>query len=322
MASLWGLGGLSARDLGVRVYNEFWDDDILGGAAQLAYYFLFALFPLLIFLTSIFGFLIGSDGELRISLFTYLGTVLPPSALGLVQSVIEEVSNSSSSGKLTLGLFLALWFASSGVEALTQTLNRVYELKETRPWWKLRLQALFLTVVLAALIISALAIVLFGGQIVDYIANIFGFGEFFRTLWKTLQWVIVLVFVLLTFSLIYYFSPDVKKQKWYFVTPGSIIGVALWLLVSFGFRLYLSYFDSYSATYGSIGAVIVLMLWLYFTGAAILIGGEINSEIENAAAEAGAPDAKEKGEKAPDEPSASAPAADENKSTQPREAAL
>lgn len=316
MASLWGLGGLSVKDLAVRVYNEFWDDEILNGAAQLAYYFLFALFPLLIFLTSIFGFLIGTDAQLRESLFVYLGTVLPSSASDLVKSVITEVSTSTSGGKLTLGLFLALWFASSGVDALTQTLNKVYELKETRAWWWLRLQALFLTVVLASLIISALVIVLFGGQIVDSIASAYGFGDVFRTVWKILQWIIVLIFVLLTFSLIYYFSPDVKEQRWYFVTPGSVIGVALWLLISFGFRTYLSYFDSYSATYGSIGAVIVLMLWLYFTGAAILIGGEINSEIENAAAEAGAPDAKEKGEKTPDEDKSS-----NNEAQEPSEAA-
>ena len=101
------------------------------------------------------------------------------------------------------------------------------------------------------------------------------------------------------FALIYYFAPDFRKQAWQWLTPGAAIGVALWLLVSLGFRVYLHFFDSYSATYGSLGAVIVLMLWLYFTGAAVLIGGEINSEIENAAAQQGEPEAKEKGEKTP-----------------------
>ena len=117
--------------------------------------------------------------------------------------------------------------------------------------------------------------------------------------WKILQWPIALAFVLLAFALIYYFAPDVRDQKWVWVTPGAVLGVALWLLVSFTFRLYLHFFDSYSKTYGALGAVIVLMLWLYLTGAAILIGGEVNSEIEHAAAKAGAPDAKEEGEKAP-----------------------
>jgi hypothetical protein len=111
----------------------------------------------------------------------------------------------------------------------------------------------------------------------------------------------VLAFVLLSFALLYYFGPDLKKQKFVYITPGAVTGVALWLLVSFSFRLYLHYFDSYSKTYGSLGAVIILMLWFYLTGAAILIGGEINSEIENAMARAGSPEAKEKGEKQPDD---------------------
>jgi membrane protein len=316
--SLWTLGNLSARDLATRVYNEIWEDDLLGSSAQLAYYFLFALFPLLIFLTSIFGMAVSSDAELRNNLFGYLGTVLPASALDLVKSVITEVSSSASGGKITLGLFLALWFASSGVEALIQALNRTYNLKETRPWWKVKLLALLLTVILALLIISALIIVLFGNQIVDYFAGVYGFGDAMASVWKVAQWLVVLAFILLAFATIYYFSPDVKEQRWYFVTPGSLVGVGLWLLVSFGFRLYLQYFDSYSATYGSLGAVIVLMLWLYFTGAAILIGGEINSEIENEMAKAGAADAKEKGEKSPQESSPP----NNNKSTKPREAVL
>ena len=299
--SLWKLGNLSAKDLAVRVYNEIWKDELLDSAAQLAYYFLFALFPLLIFLTSIFGLVIGSDNKLQQDLFKYLGTVLPGSALDLVNTVITEVSNSSSGGKLTLGLLLALWVASSGVEALTQSLNKTYGIKEGRSWWWRRIIAILLTIALAILVISALIIVLFGGQIADYFAASFGFGDVFSTIWQVVQWVVVLAFILLAFALIYYFSPDVKQKSWYFITPGSVIGVILWLLVSFGFKLYLSYFNSYSATYGSLGAVIILMLWLYMTSAAILIGSEINAEIENAASEAGVPEAKAEGEKSPND---------------------
>ena len=299
--SLWKLGGLSVKELAVRVYNEIWDDELLDSAAQLAYYFLFALFPLLIFLTSIFGFIVSGDNQLQKDLFMYLGTVLPGSALDLVRSVITEVGQSSSGGKLTFGLFLALWAASSGMEALTQSLNKTYEIKESRSWWWRRLVSIFLTIILAILIISALMVVLFGGQITDYVSLHLGFGAFLTVVWQIVQYLIVLAFVLLAFALIYYISPDVKEQKFAFITPGAIVGIAIWLLVSLGFRLYLSYFNSYSATYGSLGAVIILMLWLYFTGAAILIGGEINSEIENALAEAGAPEAKERGEKSPDD---------------------
>jgi uncharacterized BrkB/YihY/UPF0761 family membrane protein len=151
------------------------------------------------------------------------------------------------------------------------------------------------------LIISALVLVLYGGRIVEHVAGGYGFGEVFTITWKVLQWPIAVAFMLLAFALIYFLAPDLHDQKWTWVTPGSAIGVGLWLLISFGFRLYLHFFDSYAATYGSLGAVIVLMLWLYLSGAAILTGGEVNSEIKNAAAKAGAPDAKEKGEKAPDE---------------------
>lgn len=298
-SSIWKLGGLSLRDLGARVYSETWKDGVLDSSAQLAYYFLFSLFPLLIFLTSIFGFVVGSDGDLRKGLFKYLGTVLPGSALELVNTVIAEVSNSSTGGKLTLGLFLALWAASSGLEALTLSINKIYEVEETRSWWWRRLLSVFLTVILAVLIISALLIVLFGGQINDYVTAQLGFGAVLSVVWQIIQYLIVLAFVLLAISLIYYFSPDVKNQKWQFVTPGAIIAVVLWLLISFGFRLYLSYFNSYSATYGSLGAVIILMLWLYFTSAAILMGSEVNSVVEDAMAKAGDPEAKEEGEKEP-----------------------
>ena len=159
--------------------------------------------------------------------------------------------------------------------------------------------AIGLTLALTFLILSALMLVLFGGKVADLLAINFGFGDLFTVSWKVVQWPIVLAFMLLAFALIYYLAPDLLDQKWIWITPGSVTGVALWLLVSFGFKLYLHFFNSYCNTYGTLGAVIILMLWFYLTGAAILIGGEVNSEIENAAAESGDPQAKEKGEKAP-----------------------
>jgi membrane protein len=301
MASLWSLGGLTWKDLGRRVWSETQEDDVFGRAAQLAYYFLLALFPLLLFLTSVIGLLLGSGTGLRHSLFSYLSQVLPGSAFKLVDSTMYEVSAASGGGKVAFGILAALWAASNGMGAVTQALNVAYDVEESRPWWKQRLTAIGLTIALSALIISALVLVLYGGRIIEHVAGGYGYGRIFTLTWKVLQWPIVFAFMLLAFALIYYLAPDLRDQKWTWVTPGSVLGVALWLLISFGFRLYLHFFDSYSATYGSLGAVIVLMLWLYLTGAAILFGGEVNSEIENAAAEAGAPDAKEKGEKAPDE---------------------
>jgi membrane protein len=301
MVSLWGLGGLTLKDLGRRVWSEIQQDEVFGRAAQLAYYFLLALFPLLLFLTSVIGLVLGSGTGLRHSLFNYLSQVLPGDAFKLVDSTMYEVSAASGGGKVAFGILAALWAASNGMGAITDALNVAYDVKETRPWWRQRLTAIGLTVALSVLIIAALVLVLYGGKIVDHVAWGYGFGELFRLTWKLLQWPIALAFMLISFALIYYLAPDLRDQKWTWVTPGSTIGVGLWLLISFGFRLYLHFFNSYSKTYGSLGAVIVLMLWLYLTGAAILIGGEVNSEIEDAAAKAGAPDAKEKGEKAPAE---------------------
>jgi membrane protein len=297
MSSLWGFGGLSGKALVKRVISEIQNDDVFGRAAQLAYYFLLALFPLLLFLTSVIGLLLGSGTGVRHALFAYFSRVLPGAASNLVDSTMYEVTAASGGGKLTFGLLAALWAASNGMGAITEALNAAYNVKESRAWWKQRLTAIGLTLVLSILIISALVLVLYGGKIANQLALSYGFGEVFTFGWKFLQWPLVLGFMLLSFSLIYYVAPDLHEQKWMWVTPGSVLGVALWLLVSFGFKLYLHFFDSYSKTYGALGAVIILMLWLYLTGAAILIGGEVNSEIENAAAEAGDPRAKEKGEK-------------------------
>jgi membrane protein len=301
MASMWGLGGLTWKELAKRVWHEMQEDDVFGRAAQLSYYFLLALFPLLLFLTSLLGYFAEAGTHLRDQLLGYLATVMPDSASELVHTTVDEISKAKGGGKLSFGILATLWAASNGMGAISESLNVAYNVKESRPWWKARLTSIILTIALAVLIISALTLVLYGGEIGEKIAAEFALGSAFTITWKIVQWPIVLCFVLLSFSLIYYFAPDLREQEWKWITPGSIIGVALWLLVSFAFRAYLHFFNSYSATYGSLGAVIILMLWFYLTGAAILIGGETNSEIENAAAEEGAPDAKERGEKDPQE---------------------
>ena len=301
MASLWRLGGLSWGELAKRVWNEVQEDNVFGRAAELSYYFLLALFPFLIFLTSIIGLVLGSGTGTRHMLFNYLARIMPPSAFQLIDNTMYEVSSASSGGKLSFGLLAALWAASNGLTAITDSLNTAYDLTESRSWWKRRLVSIGLTTALSVLIIGALTLVVGGGRIAEWLAGAYGFGPVFPVAWKIIQWPVVLAFMTLAFALIYYFAPDFREQKWKWLTPGAAIGVALWLLVSIAFRVYLHFFNSYSATYGSLGAVIILMLWLYFTGAAVLIGGETNSEIENAAAKQGEPEAKEKGEKAPNE---------------------
>ncbi len=299
MASVWERGGLTWRELGGRVWNEVYLSDLFTRAAALSYYFLLALFPLLLFLTAVLGLFAEAGTELRGNLLGYLGQIAPRTAATLVAETVDEISQNAGSGKLSLGLLAALWFASQGMRAITDTLNAAYGVKESRSYWRVSVRSLGLTVGLAVLIISALALVLYGGEIGESLAGRFGLGELFVSVWAVLQWPIVLAFVLLAFALIYYYAPDLRHQKWYWITPGSLTAVLLWLFVSFVFRFYLRYFDSYSVTYGSLGAVIILLLWFYLTGAAILIGGKVNAEIEHAAAEAGTAEAKLPGEKEP-----------------------
>jgi membrane protein len=256
------------------------DDDVFGRAAQLSYYFLLALFPLLLFLINILGYFAQSGTGFRNQLLRYLAAVMPASAVSLVHTTLDEISLSSGGGKLSFGLLAALWAASNGMGAISQTLNTAYDVSEERSWLRVRLISICLTVALAILILAALAIVLYGRSIGAALAERYGFGNVFTSIWTIIQWPIALAFVLTTFNLIYNFAPNLSRQARRWITPGGFVGVGLWLAVSFAFRLYLGYFDSYSVTYGSLGALIVLMLWFYLTGVAILIGGEVNCEFQ------------------------------------------
>lgn len=296
-ASIWKLGGLSWRVLARRVWLEIYKGALLTHAAALAFYFLLALFPLVLFLLTILGFFTESVAKLRTVLLDNLNRVAPNSASALVHTTIDEITQNAGGGKLSLGLVIALWLSSSGMVAIGEALNAMYGVKESRPWWKVRLEAVGLTITLAFLISSALLLILYGGEIGEQVAGYFNQGATFTILWTIAQVPVVLVFVLFAFALIYYFSPNLYDQKWYWITPGSVAGVVLWLLVSLLFRIYLRHFDAYSVTYGSLGAVIILMLWFYLSGVAILLGGKINAEIEGGAAEVGIPGAKLHGEK-------------------------
>ena len=263
-----------------RLVNRINQDQIFGRAAQLSYYFLLALFPLLLFLINILGYLAQQGTLFRDKLLVYVAALMPASAFLLVHNTLDEVSAASGKGKLSFGLLSALWAASNGMGAISDTLNLAYNVREKRPWWKVRLICIGLTVALAILILAALAIVLYGGTIGEALATRYGFSNLFTTVWKIVQWPIALLFVLTTFNLVYNFAPNIPGHARRWITPGAFVGVGLWLLVSFGFRLYLGFFDSYSVTYGSLGAVIILMLWFYLSGVAILIGGEVNSEYQ------------------------------------------
>jgi membrane protein len=279
--SLWKFGGLTPLALIKLAVKKLDEDELSTRSASLSYYFLLALFPLFLFLVSLVGVFAQHGSQLQENIVLALGRLAPGSASELVGSVVHQTFKSSSVIKLAAGILGALWAASGGMGAVVVSLNKIYSVAESRPWWKQKLTIVALTIALAGLMILALVLALYGEKIGHALFEHFGAGDVFRMTWKILQWPVSFAAMFLAFSLVYYFAPNIEERKWYWVTPGSAAGVALWLLASLGFRLYLRFFNSYSATYGSLGALVILMLWLYITGFAILVGGEVNWVIEN-----------------------------------------
>ena len=294
--SPWRLGGLTFAQLGKRLWRKIEQDEVFTRSAALSYYFFSALVPMVFFLMAVLGLFASQSEHLRNNLLRYAAEVMPASAFALVEKTLREISTSSTGLKLIFGLVLSLWAGSGGMRSIMDALNRCYHVQEERPYWKGLLVSLALTVGMAMLAVCALAIVLYGREIAQSVGAYIGLSGFAMMAWKFTQLPVALFFVLVAFALVYYWGPD-AEQRWQWITPGSIVGVVVWIAVSFLFRAYLHLYNSYSKTYGSLGAVIVLLLWLYITGLAILMGGEINSEIENAAADRGHPDAKGAGEK-------------------------
>lgn len=263
-----------------RLYEKAFDEDIFSSAAQVGFYFMFALFPLLLFLVSLFGLVLEKADDMRAELFNYLRQVMPGSALELVEKTLSEVVQSSSGGKLTLGFAIALWSASAGIDSVRIALNGVYKLKETRPYWKTKSSSLLITLAIALLIFIALGIIFYGSQFLSLIFSTVGLPIPSPLLLQILSFFVVGVVLTLAFALIYSFVPNHVPFTWNWITPGAIVAIILWVLASLGFRLYLNYFNSYAATYGSLGAIIILMLWLYITALAIIIGGSINAILD------------------------------------------
>ena len=174
-----------------------------------------------------------------------------------------------------------IWSTSSGVNAIIDTLNQAYDIPESRPWWKVKAIALGLTVALAVFIVLSFALVLVGPTLAEKVAVWMHLGAAFAWTWKILQWPLVFALVALAIALIYYFAPD-AEQDWVWITPGSVFATILWVVISLAFKFYVAHFGSYNATYGTIGGIIVLMTWMYVSSLAVLVGAELNAEIEHA----------------------------------------
>jgi membrane protein len=267
------------RDLIKRTASEVLADNCLNLAAQLAYYFFLALFPALLFITAIISFI--PVAGLLDAITGTLARVAPSEVLSIVQDQVLKIAHEKNGGLLTIGMIGTIWSTSSGVNAIIDTLNEAYDIREARPWWKVKALAVGLTLALALFIVVSFALVLVGPTLAEKVAAWAHMGPAFTWTWKIVQWPIVFVLVSLAMAIVYYYAPD-AEQEWIWITPGSIVATALWLLTSIGFKFYVANFTSYNATYGAIGGVIVLMLWFYVSALAVLIGAELNAEIEHA----------------------------------------
>jgi len=283
--SPWRLGGLSPTTLARRVYAGLWAHDLLDRAASLSYYFLFALFPALLFLTAILGLLPGP--KLIDHLLDYIARVLPADAASLLAKTLGEVIRGARGSLVSLGVLGALWGASSGMVSISNALNVTFEVRDRRSWWRHRLEAIGLTLWFSMLTIVALLLFVFGERIGDAVAQGLGVGEAFTRAWNIARWPALTLCALVGIMLVYQLAPA-ARQHWRRITPGAIFALAGWLLASYALRLYVTYVGNYNATYGSIGGVILLMLWFYLSSLALLVGAEINSQIRRAEAEAGA----------------------------------
>lgn len=264
-----------------RTMREIEDDNCLGLAAQLAFYFILALFPALLVLVALLGYL---PVEHALSeLLTALGTVAPQELVRLLRGQFAQIADGSQVGLLTLGMIGALWSGSAAMVAIIDALNRAYDVTEWRPWWKRRLLAMLLTVALALFVVIALTLILVGPAMVSRLAGWLGFGSAVAFLWALVRWPASLFCVVLSVDLVYHFAPN-RRGRWVWITPGSMLATILWIVGSLAFRVYVSHFGTYTATYGAIGGAIVTMLWFYVSSIAILIGAELNGVIEAAKA--------------------------------------
>lgn len=281
---MWTAGRvLGFRRLGRRLWQRIYDYDLFGHAAELAYFFLLSVFPLLLFLVSLFGY-IAEAGELRSELFDYVSRISPSGDVtGLLRDTLSQIIERRSGGKLSFGLLVSLWVASYGMAAIGRSLNTAYHLKETRPWLIQQLWAVVLVIFTTVLVTFSLLLVLFGQRLNDYLVQSGVLGVFLGELMGLLQWLVISGLVIFAFEVIYNFAPAVWQRRHLWLTPGAVVAVLLWVGVSLGLRTYLQWGHEsdrgYGLLYGSLGTVISLMLWFYLSAAATLLGGVMNGEI-------------------------------------------
>ncbi len=279
---------LSLRTVLVRTVKEFLDDEMSTYASALAYQMLFSLFPFLLFLIALIGFLHLPDFFSWLRLQSEL--VLPPQALDQVNPVIDQLQQSKG-GLLSIGIVIALWTASAGVRLMMSAMNAAYDVVEERPVWKRIPLSVLYTIGIAGMLLAAAALMVIGPQVMSWLAAQIGMEDFIVTLWTILRWPMIIILLMVAVAIMYYVMPDVE-QTFRFITPGSVLAVVVWIVASLGFAYYVKTFADYNAMYGSIGAIIVLLLYFYISAAVLLLGAEMNAVIEHMSS-----DGKDKGEK-------------------------
>ena len=272
------LGGLTLKELALKTWKAIYEHNCLGRAAELAFYFLLALFPLLIFLLNLISFVPG----VQETILFWLSRLMPPDATRIVETWVQNVFANRSGGLISFGLIFSLWAASNGVGSSIAALNSAYEVEEGRPFWKAHLVALGLTIALCLLVIGGALLITFGDPLARGLANLVSYQRTIGQIWLVIRYLMGLAMLTIGMAVIYVFAPNVR-QRWTWIAPGALFAVVTFVSASYLFSLYIRYAPSYNVTYGSLGAVIVLMLWLYLMGLIMYIGGEINSQITNAA---------------------------------------
>jgi membrane protein len=260
--------------IALRTWDEIRADDVFGRSAQLAYYFFLALFPFLICVIaslSVFG--VADRG--RALLLDFLIRFLPLPAFQLVQTTVDEVIRASGPVKMSFGVIASLWSASLGMSAVMDTLNATYRVTESRSLWKQYAVAIGLTLGLGTMLVASIS----AGLFVRRVAAVFPASLPETIAIRLVLWPLVLAALLVAFALTFYFAPNVEKPQWHWITPGAVAGILLLIIISRGLKTYIYYFPTYDTTYGSLGAVIVLLLFFYLSGVAVLSGAALNAAI-------------------------------------------
>ena len=273
---------IKGYDVGVllkRTLREVWTDNVLGLSAQAAYSFFFSLFPMLLFLAPLFG-LIGDEQELVNKILARLELTIPAEAYALLAGVVRDVVFGESAGVISVGLVLAAYSASAVLDTVAGALNLAYDAHDPRPFWKKRLISMGFAAIAGVVIAIATIVMVAGQSAVDLIARVVRISGDTAMAWTVVQYPLALALLIGCLWLLFYFLPYVKQKKSH-VLVGSIFTVALWIIVTLLFRLYVANFGTYNKTYGTIGGVIVLLAWMYWTMVALLTGGELNAELRN-----------------------------------------